>query len=212
MISRLLPGERLRWPAVLGLMLAFAVPGGGAAGAKPKVAAPAPPASAGPAVPSFDAFRLIGDRNIFNPNRMSRSSRDAKDQKPPRIDTISFVGTMQYEKGLFAFFDSPDSKYRKALHEGEDLAEFKVKRITADHVQLTRDTREISLKMAEQLRRAKGGDWTVVGADVARNDARVALVAAAADVPEIPVPPPIPADASEALRRLMEQRQKQLKQ
>ena len=43
---------------------------------------------------------------------------------------------MQYEKGLFAFFDSPDAGYRKALHDGDAIAQFTVTRITADGVEL----------------------------------------------------------------------------
>ena len=90
-----------------------------AADAQKPAAKPAKPSSgkgaapvvkaAAPAGPSFETYRLIGDRNIFNPNRVGRSSRSS-DAPAPRTDVISFVGTMQYDKGLFAFFDSPDSK------------------------------------------------------------------------------------------------------
>ena len=199
------------------LLAAFAAllaagPGLAAETAKmPAAAAPPPPArvnAAAPAIASFDAFRLIGDRNIFNPNRVGRSSRSA-DEAPPRVDTISFVGTMEYEKGLFAFFDSPDSIYRKALHEGETIGPFTVKTITADAVDLVRDAKPVSLRMGQQLRRPAGGDWSVIAADVVRTEARAAEAASA---PASSAPPAIPADASETLRRLMELRQKQLKQ
>lgn len=161
-----------------------------------------------PTGPTFETYRLIGDRNIFNPNRIGRSSRSSE-ERAPRTDVISFVGTMQYEKGLFAFFDSPDSSYRKTLKEGGVVGKFTVKAITADSVELERDAKPLTLKMGQQLRRPEGGEWSVIGADIVRSEAR-AVEAAAAPVPV--GPPAIPADASEALRRLMEKRQQQLKQ
>jgi hypothetical protein len=160
-----------------------------------------------PAGPTFETYRLIGDRNIFNPNRIGRSR--ASEAPAPRNDVISFVGTMQYEKGLFAFFDSPDASYRKALNEGGTLGKFTVKGITADSVELERDAKPLTLRMGQQLRRPEGGEWSVVGAEIVRSEARAAE-AAANPGPGAPIA--IPADASDALRRLMEKRQQQLKQ
>jgi hypothetical protein len=157
----------------------------------------APPPAAAPAAASFAAFRLIGDWNIFDPNRVGRKNSEPP---PPAGDTISLVGTMQYEKGLFAFFDSPDSSYRKALRVGDAIAQFTVTRILADGVELTRDSKRLSLTIGQQLHRPEGGQWTVTAAP------RVDRAPAANNAPAIP------ADASDVLRRLMEQRQKQLKQ
>ena len=167
---------------------------------RPKVVAPAGPA--------FETYRLIGDRNIFNPNRVGRSSRSSE-APAPRTDVITFVGTMQYEKGLFAFFDSPDAAYRKALNEGGALGKFTVKSIAADSVELERDAKPLTLQMGQQLRRPDGGEWSVVGAEIVRREARAAEAAAN---PGPGAPLAIPADASDALRRLMEKRQQQLKQ
>ena len=161
-----------------------------------------------PAGPTFETYRPIGDRNIFNPNRVGRSSRSSE-APAPRTDVITFVGTMQYEKGLFAFFDSPDAAYRKALNEGGALGKFTVKGITADSVELEREAKPLTLKMGQQLRRPEGGEWSVVGADIVRSEARAAEAAAN---PGPGAPLAIPADASDALRRLMEKRQQQLKQ
>jgi hypothetical protein len=161
-----------------------------------------------PADPKFDGFRLIVERNIFNPNRAPRS-KAAPEEKPPRIEEISLVGTMRYDKGLVAFFDSPDPGYRRNLREGEMIAGFKVQRIAADGVELVRDDQPISLKVAEQLRRREGGDWTVNAAEPrvdARNAAGTEAVRAAAEAAAAE----IPADAPEALKRLMEKRKQQL--
>jgi hypothetical protein len=209
--------SRRRFAPALGVLFLLVAPGRIAAADKaPAVPAKAPKAAkAAPAVApnaGFEAFRVIGDRNIFNANRISRSARAARDERPQRADTISFVGTMDYAKGVFAFFNSADSRFRKTLQEGEKIDEFTVARITADRVELVAGGKTITLKMAEQLRRPRGGEWTVVGAEIARNDARIEQVAEAAKAAEVTAPAPIPTDASETLRRLMEQRQKQLKQ
>jgi hypothetical protein len=188
--------EVLRWRVVA--VAVTALLGGSSAAGADQQSPPAIAAAAGAgSTASFDAFRFIGEGNIFDPNRVGRSA----DEPPPQpVETISLVGTMQYTKGLFAFFDSPDSNYRKALHEGDTIAQFTVKRITTDGVELTRDAQQISLTIGQQLRRLAGGDWAV-GAATRADRAPVSGAA-----------PPIPADASETLRRLMEQRQKQLRQ
>lgn len=164
-------------------------------------------AAALPADPKFDTFRVILDRNIFNPNRSPRS-RATAEEKPPRVDEIALVGTMQYEKGLLAFFDSTDSNFRKNLREGESIAGFEVRRITADRVELARGDQKVVLQVSHQLQRAEGGDWVINTTPPARGDARGASspedmrAAAAAAATEIP------ADASDVLKRLMKQREK----
>src|SRR5690348_14727991 len=72
-------------------------------------------AARGPARNSYDAFRLISQRNIFNPNRsMAGAAPVARASAPPavRIESFSLLGTMQYEKGNFAFFDGTSSRYK----------------------------------------------------------------------------------------------------
>ena len=163
-------------------------------------AKPAPTAAKG----SFDSFRLIGDRNIFDPNRRSRTARSASNEPPaPTGDTIAFVGTMDYDQGIYAFFDSADSRYRQVLPAGGKLAEFVVKHVGARSVDLTRDGQVTTLQITQQLHRPDGGEWTVTGASPAPT------VSAATEGDAAPA---VPADASDILKRLMEQRQKQLKE
>jgi len=153
---------------------------------------------------SFDSFRLIGDRNIFDPNRRSRARSASNEPAAPTGDTIAFVGTMDYDQGIFAFFDSSDARYRKVLPEGGKLAEFVVKHVEARRVDLTRDGKVTTLDITQQLHRPpEGGDWAVTGASP------IPVVSAAAGADATPA---IPADASDILKRLMEQRQKQLKE
>jgi hypothetical protein len=166
------------------------------------------PASAKPvptvAKGSFDSFRLIGDRNIFDPNRRNRSARSAANEPAaPTGDTIALVGTMDYDQGTYAFFDSSDARYRQVLPAGGKLAEFVVKHVGARSVDLTRDGKVTSLQITQQLHRPDGGEWTVTGASPAPT---------LSSATEGDAAPAVPADASDTLKRLMEQRQKQLKE
>jgi Tfp pilus assembly protein PilP len=156
----------------------------------------------------LDTFRLITDRNIFNPNRTGR--RERSEEPPPRLDTITLVGTMDSDKGLQAFVDGSDATYRKALHVGESVDKFKVTQITASSVDLERDGKTMSVHVGQQLRRLQGADWNLVGEDVVRRESAARAVESSR--PDPTAPPAIPADASDALRRLMEARAKQLKQ
>jgi hypothetical protein len=167
-------------------------------------------AMSSPVDPKFDTFRVVLDRNIFNPNRAPRG-RSVPEEKPPRVDEIFLVGTMQSDTGLLAFFDSADAEFRKNLREGDSIAGFKLQRIAAEGVELLRDDQPIALKVSQQLRRPEGGEWTVTASPTDRAETRAAAssdgvrAAAAAAATEIP------ADASEVLQRLMKQRQKQSK-
>src|SRR5258708_26357979 len=75
----------------------------------------------------YSAFRIIAERNIFNPNRSGRSGRSAARAAEGRVATPSFalVGTMGYEQGRFAFFDGSSSEYRKALEPADSIAGYK---------------------------------------------------------------------------------------
>jgi len=226
MITRIFPGSRLPGQALLFVMATSlaalslsAQPAtrdrdrdrrrsNGTSTATPSAAPEAGPAIA-PAA-GFEAFQLIVERNIFNPNRVGRT-RAATEEKPPRVDEISLVGTMHYDKGVIAFFDSTEPAFKKSLRVGESVAEFKVLSIAPDGVELMRGDQPLSLKVSQQLRRAEGGDWNVITVvpPAPRADATVGSRLESAR-PGEPAAPEIPANASEVLKRLMQKREKQL--
>jgi hypothetical protein len=166
------------------------------------------PKSAGTGA-GFEAFQVIAEKNIFNPNRVGRT-RAAPEEKPPRVDEIALVGVLQYDKGRVAFFDSPDSVHRKTVQEGDMIADFKVQRVGSDGVDLARDQQVLAMKVTQQLRRAEGGDWTLTAASE-RTDARPPGAEGVAARPGEGAAPELPADASEVLKRLIKKREKQFK-
>jgi hypothetical protein len=154
---------------------------------------------------TYDAFRLITDRNIFNPNRTGRRERSLE-EAPPRVDVISLVGTMEADKVPRAFFDSSDAAFRKAVHVGDTVDKFKVAQISAQTVELERDGKTFSVRVGQQLRRPEGADWNI------SEMPRPAAPTTTATRIDPSAPPVIPADADPVLRRLMERRAQQLKQ
>jgi hypothetical protein len=117
---------------------------------------------------------------------------------------------METEKGVVAIFDGTAENFRAAVPVGGEIAGFKVARITANAVELTAEEKAQTVRMSQQLRRTEGGDWRVSGRDMSR--AEFARPDSATDRTRAAGTPEIPAGASDVVRRLMEQRQKQLKQ
>ena len=113
--------------------------------------------------PDYQSFKIITDRNIFDPNRSSRSSRRTEEAKPARVESFALVGTMSYENGTYAFFDGTGSSYRKAIKTGDTIAGYKVAGISADHVKLEANGQQIELSVGVQMRKQDEGDWQVAG-------------------------------------------------
>ena len=114
--------------------------------------------------PDYQSFKIITDRNIFDPNRSSRSSRTRTEgPKPARVESFALVGTMSYENGTYAFFDGTGSSYRKAIKTGDTIAGYKVADISADHVKLEANGQQIELSVGVQMKKQDEGEWQLAG-------------------------------------------------
>lgn len=178
------------------LLAADPLPAAESPKARPPAAAPAPTG------PDFNSFRIILERNIFNPNRIGRT-RGGGDEVQARTDQLALVGTLQSDQGDLALFDGSESAFRKSLRAGQTVAGYTVKGVTATSVQLEKDGKLLQLKVGQQLTRETGGDWIASTRELPRAEEPRSGPAPVTTVPN---------DASEVLRRLMEARQKQLKQ
>lgn len=116
-----------------------------------------------PARLTYDSFRTVSDRNIFNPNRYARGSgrttQRTSSTPASRVESFSLVGIMAYEKGWFAFFDGTKSDYKLALQADGKIGDYKVADVTSDHVTIAEGTNNITLKVGMQMRREDEGDW-----------------------------------------------------
>jgi hypothetical protein len=107
------------------------------------------------------SFKKITDNNIFNPRRRGYSRIDPgpKTKSAPVADWFALVGIMDYDKGLFAFFEGNKSDYTKVEKPGDKIADFKVESIDTAIVKLSRGTNTIIMPVNMQMRREEGGDW-----------------------------------------------------
>lgn len=107
------------------------------------------------------SFKIIAERNIFNSNRSGRtnSRREAAPRPATRVESISLVGTMSYEKGRFAFFDGSSSQYRKTVKSQEAIGGCKVVAIGPRSVTVETGGKPIEIPVGMHLRREDDGGW-----------------------------------------------------
>jgi len=122
--------------------------------------APSAPARVESASQGFDepAFHLVAERNIFNANR-SGGKVVLSSQRPSRIEYFTLVGTMAYEKGVFAFFEGSSSEFTKVMKASGVIAGHKLVDVYASSVKIEADGKEIELTVGSQMRREDEGTW-----------------------------------------------------
>ena len=111
----------------------------------------------------YSAFKLITERNIFNPNRLPHSRfNTVRSSSVQRVtDSLSLVGTMSYEKGDLAFFDGTSAEFRKAVKPGETVAGLTLSAVGTNYVKVFQGTNEARLPIGTQLRRDNDGNWAI---------------------------------------------------
>jgi hypothetical protein len=117
----------------------------------------------------FSSFKILSERNIFNPDRYNRSSSRPPSPPPeaPRpsspSEAFSLVGTLASERGFTAFFDGTSSSFRKALKPDDTIGGLRVRSIGKTQVVLASANAELVVKVGNQLRRYDQGEWQVSG-------------------------------------------------
>lgn len=177
--------------------------------------APSPTATPGSASarPDFSAFRIIAERNIFDPNRRGSRSNGTR-ERPRAVDSIGLVGVMSYEKGTFAFFDGSSSSYRKALKQNDSIAGYRLESINGDQVRLAEGTNHFELRVGNQLRREDGGPWRLSrqSESFAASGSPASTTSTSSSTTTISTSNPTAAssgDESDVLRRLRERRERE---
>ena len=118
----------------------------------------------GPSKSDYAYFQLVNDRNIFNPARVPNRPdrpRSTETRRTPKVESLSLVGTLRYEKGIFAFFDGTSPEFRKALKSGDTVGGHRILSVTDSTVRLVVKDAAVDLKVGSQLRREDEGDWTL---------------------------------------------------
>jgi hypothetical protein len=112
-------------------------------------------------------FEIIEVRNIFDFDRsppipLPPEPETNSPPPPVRVEYIACVGTMQYEEGVYAFFEGSRSDYQKVLEVSNSIAGFRIADIESESVRLICATNELLLPVGAQMRQAEGGRWLVV--------------------------------------------------
>jgi hypothetical protein len=191
-------------------LLAFALANGiGAAAQSNSVSGPA----------DYAQFsRFITERNIFDPNRYSHSSPGAAIYRPKVTRTapvFTLVGTMHYEKGMFAFFDGNNSDLRKVLYASDTnrIAGYTVAEITLAGVTLeSADKKQVvRLKIGDMMRQ-EGSEWRL--AETGESFTSATGSATPSSEVASPTADSVPGSAgapNDILKKLMQKREQELK-
>ena len=167
----------------------------------------------GPA--DYERFsHFVSDRNIFDPNRQPHSysptaRRVVRTRTRNEAPGLTLVGTMSYEKGMFAFFNGNSAELKKALRAGDKIADYTVKEIAANRVQLESADKkqQLELKVGDGLRQ-ENGKWVLAG--TGELPAATSSAGASSGESSSSAPPPSSAgEPNDVLKRLMQQREKE---
>ena len=160
----------------------------------------------------FSSF--VTDRNIFDPARVPHSYSSTR-RYVPRTRTrsnaapgIQLVGTMSYEKGMFAFFNGNSAEWKKALQVGGKIADYTVVEISAQDVQVESADKkqQLELKIGEGLRQ-ENGKWVLSGSGDL--PAETSSTGSSSEATSTSATPASAAEPNDIIKRLMQKREKE---
>ncbi|MHB8520835.1 MAG: hypothetical protein ACYDH9_08750 [Limisphaerales bacterium] len=167
------------------------------------------PGSNTPPANSLEAFKLITQRNIFDPNRRAgQSSASGSTRIDPAV-LAKAEGFSLYGVGIdgdvpTAFFDGTESKYHRMLQASNTIADYQIVKIAFDHVELQAGTNQLKLPIGMQMKKVPGGDWQLIAGSVtSASDAKSESSSNG--------PSSTDSAADAILKRLMQQREQELK-
>lgn len=117
----------------------------------------------------YQAFKLIAERNIFNPNRRPGlvQGPPPKVEKQSKTEAFALVGTLIDGGEPLAFFDGTDAKYKKVLKPTEAIADYKVLEISIEEVRLESEGNEVKLPIGMQMKRKDADPWQLIAVTAA---------------------------------------------
>ncbi len=163
--------------------------------------------------------RFIASRNIFDPNRQphytsSRTTRTTRTTRThsPSTPAFTFVGTMSYEKGLFAFFSGNSEELKQVLPVGKKIAGYTVTEVSQGRVTLAAADKKGNLELRiGDVMRQENGKWELSGSgEVPAGDSTSTPDAASApggDSAAAAISPT--SEPNDILKKLMEKRAKE---
>ena len=164
---------------------------------------------------SLQNFKIITQRNIFDPNRRAGSGERGRRIDPNRLaraDGFSLVGTLLDKRGEFAFFSGSDSKYKKVLKVSGMIADYKVTEVTPDYVELeSNSSNQVKMTVGMQMKKLDAGEWQLVDGTLAVAKVSDTAASETKDTETSDSEPSTGSSSADAiLKKLMQQREKEL--
>lgn len=171
---------------------------------------------------TYDSFKLMHTRNVFDPDRRPVRPAAATDG---RADYVAVTGTLLDGGKSHAFFSGSRTEFNKVLTVGDSIANSKLVQIETGSIVVERDGRRTTVgvgqtvpldgkttpgpapvNMADVVAAPGGSGETTSGAN-----APVASGNAATAAPAAPGGKPATGSKEEMMRKMMERRQQELK-
>ena len=164
---------------------------------------------------SLQNFKIITQRNIFDPNRRAGSGERGRRIDPNRLaraDGFSLVGTLLDKRGEFAFFSGSDSKYKKVLKVNGIIADYKVTEVTPDYVELeSNSSNQVKMTVGMQMKKLDAGEWQLVDGTVALTKVSDTAASETKDTETSDSGPSTGSSSADTiLKKLLQQREKEL--
>ena len=193
----------VRWLAAVVLAMSLILATGLLAGGQNEPAKPA-------VDPAYESFRMVIDRNIFNPQRNGKPGGEVK-VASSADDYIDLLGALITSEGALAIFEGSETEYNAILRSAQTLAGMRLTEIGTDQVRLQQGDRQLDLPVGYRLSRSRGGAWEVGDGpltEIAHTTGTQVQdsTGSAGDTKEIEAP------ADEVTKKLMEKRRRELGQ
>lgn len=167
--------------------------------------------------PDYDQFRLIEQRNIFDPNRRRATARapepPRREERPPRTDTIALTGTIVYDHKAFAFVSSSQPEYRGVFSPGDRVGGLTILSIDSHGITLEgAESPPLRVPVGQGLQRTGDRPWAISAVTSAALASSSNLERPGSGSTASPAAPPTAGgsgEMSEIMRRLMERRRAQ---
>ena len=114
----------------------------------------------GDSFPSLASFKLIQERNIFDPERRRpREIRRERPVEPPREESFTLLGTMSYGERILAFFEGTQRDWSGAVELGKEVAGHTLKEVGFDNVLLELKGETLALQVGAGRSKRGDADW-----------------------------------------------------
>ncbi len=121
--------------------------------------------------PAFDAYKIVLERNIFDPARKPGSTAPQLEETPTTstMETIPterlvLLGTLLNHQEALAFLEGSNLPAHGAVRRGEQIAGQLLLEIHTGHVTLENNGKRIELPVSWQMERSGEGEWQLSAA------------------------------------------------